>query len=43
MEFFMELSPPLRALIAGLFTWGFTALGASGVFLPSGRGRRRST
>ncbi len=40
MEFFMELSPPVRALIAGLFTWGFTALGASGVFLAKRPGQR---
>lgn len=40
MEFFMELSPPLRALIAGLFTWGFTALGASGVFLAKRPGQK---
>lgn len=40
MEFFMELPPPLRAFIAGLFTWGFTALGASGVFLAKRPGQR---
>lgn len=40
MEFLMELSPPMRALVAGLFTWGFTALGASGVFLAKRPGQR---
>lgn len=30
---FLELNPILQALIAGLFTWGLTALGASLVFL----------
>lgn len=33
MEFFSNLSPITQALIATLFTWGVTALGASGVFL----------
>ena len=33
MEFFIEQSPPVRAFAAGLFTWAFTAFGASGVFL----------
>jgi len=30
---FLDLNPILQALIAGLFTWGLTALGASLVFL----------
>lgn len=33
MDWFMALSTPLQALAAGCFTWGVTALGASGVFL----------
>ncbi len=33
MDFFSNLSPITQALIATLFTWGVTALGASGVFL----------
>ena len=33
MNWFMELSAPVQALLAGCFTWGLTALGASGVFL----------
>lgn len=31
---FAGLSPVLQALLAGLFTWGLTALGAGGVFVP---------
>ena len=31
-NFFMDLSPVMQALIAGLFTWGVTMLGASVVF-----------
>ncbi|MBC7331552.1 MAG: ZIP family metal transporter [Synergistetes bacterium] len=31
--FLSQLSPPMQALLATLFTWGVTALGASGVFL----------
>ena len=33
MEWFFGLSPAFQALIAGCFTWGVTAVGASGVFL----------
>lgn len=33
MEWFMETSAPVQALLAGCFTWGVTALGASLVFL----------
>lgn len=33
MQWFLELSPPIQALLAGCFTWGVTALGAAGVFL----------
>lgn len=32
MEWFMELTPVVQALLATLFTWGVTALGASTVF-----------
>lgn len=32
-EIFYELNPIVQALLAGLFTWGVTALGASLVFL----------
>ena len=32
-SWFINLSYPLQALIATLFTWGITALGASVVFL----------
>ena len=28
-----HLNPVLQALLAGLFTWGVTALGSAGVFL----------
>lgn len=33
MDYFLSLGPILQALIATLFTWGLTALGAAGVFL----------
>ena len=33
MEWFFGLSPAFQALLAGCFTWGVTAVGASGVFL----------
>ncbi len=33
MDVFRELDPRWQALLAGLFTWALTALGASGVFL----------
>ena len=35
IETFRELDPRLQALIAGLFTWLVTALGAAGVFLSN--------
>lgn len=33
VNWFLELSASVQALLAGCFTWGLTALGASGVFL----------
>lgn len=33
MDYFMTLSPVVQALIATLFTWGLTALGAAVVFI----------
>ena len=33
VNWFLGLSAPVQALLAGCFTWGLTALGASGVFL----------
>lgn len=33
LDWFRSLSPILQALLAGLFTWGITALGAACVFL----------
>ncbi len=37
MHFFSTLNPVLQALLATIFTWGLTALGAAGIFiLPSG-------
>lgn len=33
IESFQALDPTLQALLAGVFTWGMTALGASAVFL----------
>lgn len=38
---FAGLNPVLQALLAGLFTWGLTALGAGGVFLTREMNRRR--
>jgi len=35
MGWFVELSAPQQALLAGIFTWGVTAIGASVVFLAS--------
>ncbi|KKT78461.1 MAG: Metal cation transporter, ZIP family, partial [Parcubacteria group bacterium GW2011_GWF2_44_8] len=32
MEWFVSLSPVMQAALAGTFTWGVTALGASAVF-----------
>ncbi len=34
IEFFMQFNPVVQALIATLFTWGVTALGATLVFMP---------
>lgn len=33
MDWFLKISPPVQALLAGCFTWAVTALGAAGVFL----------
>lgn len=33
-EFFLQFNPVMQALIATLFTWGVTALGAALVFMP---------
>ncbi|ADE36181.1 zinc/iron permease [Methanohalophilus mahii DSM 5219] len=33
VDFLQDLSPVVQALLAGLFTWSFTALGAASVFL----------
>ena len=33
MDWFVGASAPVQALLAGCFTWGLTALGASGVYL----------
>jgi ZIP family zinc transporter len=38
--FFQSLNPILQALLAGLFTWGVTALGAAAVFLTREVDRR---
>ncbi|WP_292517565.1 ZIP family metal transporter [Methanoculleus sp.] len=38
---FAGLNPVLQALLAGLFTWGLTALGAGGVFFTQAIDRRR--
>lgn len=35
-DFFVNLPPVMQALLAGLFTWGVTALGAAGVFTDRG-------
>ena len=37
---FTELSPVLQAFLAGLFTWGVTALGAALVFLTKSFSRK---
>jgi len=34
IDFFMQFNPVVQALIATLFTWGVTALGATLVFMP---------
>lgn len=39
-EWFVSLHPTSQALLAGLFTWGVTALGAAGVFCTSCVNRR---
>lgn len=39
-EAFIDAHPVLQALLAGLFTWGLTALGASGVFFTRNVSRR---
>ena len=36
IEFFQNLNPATQALIASLFTWGVTALGAAAVYLGKG-------
>jgi zinc transporter, ZIP family len=36
VSFFADLSPVVQALLATLFTWGLTALGAASVFLVRG-------
>ena len=33
VDFLQDLSPVVQALLAGIFTWSFTALGAASVFL----------
>ncbi|AKB37461.1 Metal transporter, ZIP family [Methanosarcina siciliae C2J] len=38
--FLQQLHPLEQALLAGIFTWGMTALGAASVFLTSGVSRR---
>lgn len=40
VEWFTSLSPIVQALLAGLFTWGVTALGAGLVFLTTNVSRR---
>ena len=40
MEHFLNLHPVLQALLAGLFTWGMTALGAGIIFLKKEIDRR---
>lgn len=40
MDWFTGFSAPMQALIAGFFTWGVTALGASGVFLTREPGQK---
>ncbi len=37
---FAQINPVLQALIATLFTWGLTALGAAGVFFHNGVNKR---
>ena len=40
MRLLTELHPVLQALLAGLFTWGLTAIGASAVFLAKDFSRK---
>jgi len=40
MRFLTELHPVLQALLAGLFTWGLTAIGAAAVFLTKNFSRK---
>ncbi|MBE2270853.1 MAG: ZIP family metal transporter [Anaerolinea sp.] len=40
MDVFQTLTPPIQALLATLFTWGVTALGAASVFLTQQFSRR---
>ena len=40
INFLQSLNPILQALLATLFTWGVTALGAAGVFLTHHVNRR---
>jgi zinc transporter, ZIP family len=40
MEHFQSLNPAMQALLAGCFTWGLTALGASTVFMTREVDRR---
>lgn len=40
MDFFFSLNPTAQALLAGCFTWGVTALGASVVFFTRGFNQR---
>lgn len=40
MDWFFSLPVPILALAAGLFTWGFTALGAAGVFFAKKPGQK---
>lgn len=40
MDFFLSLNPTAQALLAGCFTWGVTALGASVVFFTRGFNQR---
>ena len=39
-QLFNDLHPIIQALLAGLFTWGLTALGAAAVFLVKGINRK---
>lgn len=40
MDWFVEANPVMQALVASLFTWGVTALGATVVFLARSPSRR---